>query len=65
MTTEAGRVIVGDGFECRGACRVAERAVVVALDQVLMRIVWKVDRELQTSVRLAESETGIVARRCF
>ncbi len=47
VTTEARRVIVGDGFESRCAWRVTHRAVVIALDQVLMRIVWKVDRELQ------------------
>ena len=58
-------MIIGDRFECRGAGRVADRAVVVALDQVLMRIVWKVDRELQTRIGLAESKTGIVAGRCF
>lgn len=46
MTTEARRVIVGDCFECRGAWLVAERAVVIGLDQVLVRIVWKVDSEL-------------------
>jgi hypothetical protein len=41
------------------------RAVVVALDHVLVLIVWKLDRELQPRVRLAESKTGFIAGRCF
>ncbi len=65
MTTKARRVIVGNGFERRRACRVADGAVGVALNQVLMRIVWKVDRELKTRVRLAKSKTGVVAGGCF
>ena len=67
MAVETRRMIAWNSLERRRACRVADRAVVVVLslresDYILVRVVWKLDRELTPRVRLAEIKTHIVAR---
>ena len=74
VTVETRCVLRRDGFESRGARRVADGAVVVLRwrvrepqqrNHVLMPVMRELDRKLKPGRRVTKRESHLIARRCL